>query len=173
MIEAEGGEFGVEADPVAVRTQLRQRPLALGRGEVVEDARRHQEVRRLRAVLALDRGDLARRLEREVDVVAEEEIAGLRLVVEEGEAVAAARGRVEQLPVVVEVEAAHVYSTSTSRSRAAASARSSASRFVSPVARTYPRRSPSNRTGLIVSPTVKYTSACTTPGNARTRSSPE
>ena len=37
----------------------------------------------------LDAGQLERRLEREVDVVAEEEVARLRLAVEAGEAVAA------------------------------------------------------------------------------------
>ena len=54
-----------------------------------------------------------------------------RLGVEARPAVAAGRGGLEQLAVMVEVEGA-AHSTSTSISPAAASARSSASRFVSP-----------------------------------------
>ena len=76
-----------------------------------------------------------RRVEGEVDVVAKEHVAGLRVAVEEREAVTTrARGE-EKLAVVAEIEsAAHSGSTSTSRSVAADSARSSASTFVSPTA---------------------------------------
>ncbi len=54
-----------------------------------------------------------------------------------------------------EAHARSTGSTSTSISRAAASARSRASRFVSPTAITYPRRSPSSRTGRITSPSTR------------------
>jgi hypothetical protein len=73
------------------------------------------------------------RVEREVDVVAEQHRPLLRRVLEQGEPVAARLGRREQLPVVVEVERA-AHSTSTRSSRAAASARCSASTDVSAVA---------------------------------------
>ena len=73
-------------------------------------------------------------VEREhVDVVAQKDVACLRLAVEGREAIAARGGRVQQLTVVVEVEGA-VHSVSTSIRLDAASARSSASRFVSPTA---------------------------------------
>ena len=70
-----------------------------------------------------------RRVEREVDVVAEEDVAALGLAFEEAEAVAAGLRRLEDLGVVSQLEvAAHAAaSTSTSSSAAACSARCSAS----------------------------------------------
>ena len=67
--------------------------------------------------------------------MAKDQIPGLRVAVEPGEAVTALPRRVEKLAVVREREVA-AHSTSTSRSLAAASARSSAARFVVPVAST-------------------------------------
>ena len=49
--------------------------LALGRVEVVEDRPRHQEPRRPRAGVRLDLGERDRRVEGEVDVVAQDEVA--------------------------------------------------------------------------------------------------
>ena len=68
-----------------------------------------------------------RRLQRQVDVVAEEEVARLRALAEAREAVAAGLRRLEELAVVVEVEGARHAATSTSSRAAAASARRSAS----------------------------------------------
>ncbi len=86
--------------------------------------------------LGFELGELHCGGQRQVDVVAEQQVAGLRLAVEAGEAVAARLRRLQQLPVVLQVEAAaqSAASTSTSSSVAAASARSSASTFVSPTA---------------------------------------
>jgi hypothetical protein len=64
--------------------------------------------------------------------VTEQQVARLRRAVEEGEAIAAPLGRVEQLAVVREVEGAAYGSTSTSTRAAAASERSSASAPVEP-----------------------------------------
>ena len=83
--------------------------------------------------LGLQLGELQCRVEREVDVVAEEQVAGKRRAVERREPVPAGLRRVEQLAVVRQVERAG-HSTTTSTSCAAASARSSASTFVSAIA---------------------------------------
>ena len=58
------------------------------------------------AVLGLDLGHLERGVEREVDVVAEEEVAALRAVAEGREAVAAGLRGLEDLRVVREIEGA-------------------------------------------------------------------
>ena len=65
----------------------------------------------------------------------QQDVAGLRLRLEGGKAVAAGLRRVEQLAVVRKIEGA-AHSTTTSSNRAAASARSSACTFVSAVAMT-------------------------------------
>src|SRR6266511_802128 len=84
----------------------RDRPLSLGRVEVVEDALRHEEVGRGRAELVLQLGEVERRGEREVDVVPEQEVARIGVAVEEREPVATGLGRLDQLPVVIDVETA-------------------------------------------------------------------
>src|SRR5262249_51697060 len=145
LVEVDVRMHGVQPDAMAELTQPRQRRLALGRGEVVEDAARHQEVRRRDVALGLELGHAHGGVEHEVHVVPQEDLAGLWFVVEVHEAIRARR--VKHARVRVEVPA---HSTITSTSLAAASARSSASRFVSAIAITYPRRSPSSRTGLIV-----------------------
>jgi hypothetical protein len=66
------GPDGMQADPVAELAQAVDRAHPLGRGEVVKDALRHQEVRRARLGLHLELGHLQRGVEGEVDVVAEE-----------------------------------------------------------------------------------------------------
>ena len=81
----------------------------------------------------LEPRELERGLEREVDVVAQEDVARLRLGLEGREAVAAGARSIEQLAVVREIERA-AHSTTTSSRRAATSARSSASTFVSAIA---------------------------------------
>ena len=124
---------GVQADAVTELTQPRERVLALGRVEVVEDRLRHQEVRRAGAGVRLELRHAERRVEREIDVVAEDQVAVGGLALEEPEAIAARRGRLQQLGVVLEVERA-AHCTSTSSSRAACSARCSASTDVSAVA---------------------------------------
>ncbi len=83
--------------------------------------------------LRLQLRELQCRVEREVDVVAEEQVAGKRRAVERREPIPAGLRRVEQLAVVRQVERAG-HSTTTSTSCAAASARSSASTFVSAIA---------------------------------------
>jgi hypothetical protein len=123
----------VKADAVPELAQPRERAFAGARGEVVEVAPRHQEVRGRGAALGLELREGERRIQRHVDVVAEEEVTGARLVVEEGPAVAAGLGGVEQLAVVREIEGAG-HSTSTLTSAAARSERSSASGPVSPTA---------------------------------------
>jgi len=72
VVELEPRVDGVEPDAVPELAQARERLLALERAEVVEDASRHQEVSRLGAGLGLELGEPERRLEREVDVVAEQ-----------------------------------------------------------------------------------------------------
>ncbi len=68
---------GVEPDRVPELAQPGDRGDAFARGEVVEDRLGHQEVRRADVVLGLELGHPERGVEREVDVVAEEEIAAL------------------------------------------------------------------------------------------------
>ena len=68
----------VVRDPVAELAQARDRALALARGEVVEDRARHQEPRRPGALRRLDLGHRQRAVEREVDVVAQDQVARLR-----------------------------------------------------------------------------------------------
>src|SRR5262245_1447924 len=126
---------GMQADAVAELAQPLERSDALARGEVVEDALGHEEVGRLGARIVLELCEPQGGVERQVDVVAEQEVPGGRLAVEEREAIAAGARRVEELPVMREIErAAHAASTSTSSNRAAASARSSASTLVSATA---------------------------------------
>jgi hypothetical protein len=96
----------MQPDGVAEVAQLVERRGAEGRLEVVEDALRHQEVRRLCTALVLELRELEGGLEREVDVVAEKEVAATWLAVEARKAVAAGDCCVEQLAIVVEVEGA-------------------------------------------------------------------
>src|SRR5262249_48349611 len=142
---------GVQADPVTGRADALDGPAPFLRVEVVEDALAHQEEGRDGPLLLFDARELDGRRQREVHVVAQEQVSGQRLVVEEDEAVAALPRRLEQHAVVHDVEGA-AHETSTSSSDAAASARSTASRFVSPSATIKPRRSPSTCTGRLVSP---------------------
>ena len=90
----------VVRDAVAELAQARDRALALARAEVVEDRARHQEPRRPRALLRLDLGHRQRAVEREVDVVAQDQVARLRRAVEARPAVAAGLRRLQQLAVV-------------------------------------------------------------------------
>src|SRR5262249_60247216 len=60
----------------------------------------------MRAGLGLELGELERRVEREVDVVAEQQLAGFRLAIEEAEPVAAGLCGREQVGVVREIEGA-------------------------------------------------------------------
>src|SRR5207248_8048266 len=123
-----------QADAVPELPQPLERLLADRRREVVEDALGHQEIGRRRSQLRLELRELHGRLERQVDVVAEQQVARLRIAVEEGEPVAAGARCRQKLAVVLQLEGAAHASTSTSTSAAAACARSSASRFVSPSA---------------------------------------
>src|SRR5262249_37046897 len=120
---------GVQADGVPELSEPRDRLDALAGREVVEDRLRHEEVRRAHVTLRFELSHAQRGVEREVHVVAEEEVAPLRALLEESEAVPTGLRRVEYLRVVREVEgAAHAAaSTSTSSSVAASSARCSAS----------------------------------------------
>ena len=77
--------------------------------------------------LGLELGHRHGRVQREVDVVTEEEVARLGAVTETGEPVAAGLRGFEQLPVVIELERARHAATSTSSRAAAASARRTAS----------------------------------------------
>jgi hypothetical protein len=97
---------GVVTDSVAELAQPGKGTLPFARREVVEDAAGHQEVRRGGARLRLELRELDRGLEREVDVVAQEQLARPRLLLEEGEPVAARPSCLEQIAVVVEVEGA-------------------------------------------------------------------
>ena len=127
---------GVEPDAVPQCAQAGQGGVAFGGGEVVEDRLGHQEVGRPCVELGLERREAESRVEREVDVVAQEHGAGRRLFVERGEAIPTFPGGSQQLAIVLQVEAAggHAASTSTWSRRAAASARASASIEVSAVA---------------------------------------
>ena len=118
--------------------QARDRRLSLARREVVEDGLGHEQVRRRRAVLGLDLRHPQRRVEREVDVVSDEELSAFRPVAEGREPIPAGLRRFEELAVVLEVEgAAHAAaSTSTVSFVAAWSARRRASSEVSAVAMT-------------------------------------
>jgi hypothetical protein len=100
VVERGGRIDGVEPDGVAELAQLADRVAPRVRAEVVEAALRHEEVRRARAELVLDARDRESRVEREVDVVAQEDVAGPRLAVERRPPVAARLRRLEQLPVV-------------------------------------------------------------------------
>ena len=121
----------VQPDAMPEPAKAFERRFALARVEVVEDAARHQEVRRRDVALGLELGHAHGGVEEEVDVVPQEDVAGLRLVVEVDEAVAAARGASSIAPYASKIPA---HSTITSTSLAAASARSSASTFVSATA---------------------------------------
>ena len=125
---------GVQPDAVAELPQPRDRRAALARIEVVENRLRHQEVRRCRARVMFELSHAQRCIEREVDVVAEDDRAVGGGSLEGGEAIAAGGGGREDLAVVPEVEPAAHRSTSTVSSAAAASARSSAATFVSATA---------------------------------------
>jgi hypothetical protein len=108
----------VEPYSVPESAQPLERRLSRRGREVVEDRLRHQEVRRLHVLLGLDLCERQRGLEREVDVVPEEEVTRSRLVVEERERVTAVLRGIEQFAVVLEVESAG-HSTTTSMSLAA------------------------------------------------------
>ena len=109
IVELEPRVDGVKTDTMPELTQARDRTLAFGRGEVVEDAPCHQEVGCVRARLGLELGKRECRVEREIDVVAEQQISGRGLAVEEREPVPAGPGRVEELAIVLEVKGtAHV-----------------------------------------------------------------
>ena len=97
---------GVQPDPMPQLAKPRESGDAFRRGEVVEDRLRHEEVRRRRARVRLELGHPKRGVQRQVDVVAEEQVAGLRWRVEGREAVSAGAGGGEELAVVVEREGA-------------------------------------------------------------------
>ena len=75
-VEIDIRPHGMMRDPVAQRPQPLDRLLALRRREVVEDRARHQEPRRPRPLLRLDLGDRERTVQRQVDVVAQDQVAG-------------------------------------------------------------------------------------------------
>ena len=77
--------------------------------------------------LGFDLGHRHGCIQGEVDVVAQEEVAGLRALAEVREPIAACLGGFEQLAVVSELERARHAATSTSSKAAAASARLTAS----------------------------------------------
>src|SRR5712691_770017 len=133
VIELRVRPYGVQSDAMAQSAQTLDRRLSLPRREVVEDRLPHEEVRRPRVVRRLELRELQRRVEREVDVVPQQDVARLWIAIKERKAVAALPRRVEQLSVMHKIECA-AHPTSTSSSLAAASARSSASRFVSATA---------------------------------------
>ena len=60
----------------------------------------------LHSELRLELGHRERRLKREIDVVAEEEVAGLRALAEAGKAIPAGSRGLQDLAVVAEVEGA-------------------------------------------------------------------
>jgi len=95
-------EDRVMRDAVPELAQSRDRTLALGGSEVVEDRARHQEPRRPRIFLGLRFGDGECRRERQVDVVTEDQIARFRCTVEPGPPVAARLPRAQQFAVVRE-----------------------------------------------------------------------
>ncbi len=133
VVELDARPDGVEADAVVELAQPVQRAASLRGSEVVEDRLRHQEVGGARADLGLELRHAEGGVEREVDVVAKQQVAGLGLLGVGRPVVAAVSRRLEQDAVVVERElAAHSAPTSTSSRRAADSARSTASRLVSP-----------------------------------------
>ena len=165
-------EDGVVADRVPELAQPCDRALARGRGEVVEDAPRHQEVRRARAGRRLELGQLERGLEREIDVVAQEEVAGPGLVVEEREAVAA---RLAPRPAA-RGSARRSNGQLTRRPRPAAWRPPRRARAPRRSSRRPRSRSRGGRRRAAPAgssrPRVRKTSAWTTPGKASTRSSP-
>src|SRR5207249_8299924 len=65
-----------------------------------------QEVGRRRARLRLLLGEPDGRVERKIDVMAKQQVAGRRRAVEEREAIAARLGRGEEFAIVVEIEGA-------------------------------------------------------------------
>ncbi len=71
---------GVQPDAMSQLAKPLESGDALRRGEVVEDRLGHEEVRRRAPVVRLELGHPERGVERQVDVVAEEEVAGLRRV---------------------------------------------------------------------------------------------
>ena len=85
-------------------------------------------------MLRLDLGHLDRGREREVDVVAEEEVSRLWIGAKVREAIAAGLRGLQELAVVRELEVAGHASTSTVNRDAASSARRSASPEFSPTA---------------------------------------
>jgi hypothetical protein len=96
----------VQTDAVAERAEALDRGLARGRVEVVELAARHQEVARDRVALRLQLCHLHRRLQREVDVVTQQQLSRFRWMVEVRKPVPAGVRRLEQLAVVGEIERA-------------------------------------------------------------------
>ena len=128
LVELDVRVDGVQADRVTQLAEALDRRGSLRRGQVVEDRLGHQEIRGRDAGPGFELRHLDGRGQREVDVVAEEEVSRLRVVAETREAVAAGLRGVEELAVVREVEGAGHASTSTSNRAAAASARRSASR---------------------------------------------
>ena len=137
-VQVEMRPHGVVGDPPAERAEALDRPVALARVEVVEDRPGHQAPRRPHPRVVLDLRQPDRGREREVYVVADEQVSRLRRSVEPRQAIAARLGGPEQLAVVLEREPAgrHAASTSTSTRRAAASARAIASSRVRPSAMT-------------------------------------
>ena len=117
FVEVEPRVHGVQPNAVPELSEARERTLALGGSQVVEDAAGHQEVGRRSVGLRLELGERERRVEREVDIMAQEQVARGRLAVEESESVAAGLRRVEQFPIVLELEVTgHRHALGTERS---------------------------------------------------------
>ena len=135
LVQLDVGMHRVQADRVAELPEPRDRGDTFARGQVVEDRLGHEQVRRRDVVLSLELGHPERGVEREVDVVAEEQVSRLGALVEGREAVSALLRRLEDLGIVRQVEgAAQLATTSTWSRLAAVSARRSASSDVSAIA---------------------------------------
>ena len=100
LVELDVGIDGMQADGVAELAEPRDRGDTFARGEVVEDRLGHEEIGRRDAVLGLELGHPERGVEREVDVVAEEDLPRSGPLAEGREAVPAGLRRLEDLGVV-------------------------------------------------------------------------
>ena len=92
LVEVGTRPEGMEPDAVPELAQPLECTFARGRGEVVELAARHQEVGGRRAALGLELGDLERSVQREVDIVPQQDVPRLGRPIEEGEAIPARAG---------------------------------------------------------------------------------
>src|SRR5258705_5797938 len=106
LVEVDVWIHGVKSDTMAQLAQTLDRPLAVCRREVVENRACHQKPGRPRLLVRLHLRNGERRVERQVDVVPQDHVTGLRGTVKPCELVAAEICRAHELAVVGEIERA-------------------------------------------------------------------